>query len=306
MSQSDGAALTDLAVDPSLLQEAQSSGLTEAEILGLVGPTDTEQAEPVDSSLGADSGQNAEEPDETDSTEEPEAEVAVPEPEVAQEPEAEAPTTPETPEDLAARVEQLERLTRQYQSDKDRADARANSAETRAQQLEAAQQEAEKQRLLNLEDHELGAYLRSEMARPKSEADIQREAQVTSLQQQMRDLEPYYSSTEEWQKAMGDLNSPQDLNHLRTTLIEGRVRQELSLEQEAQANARTSQAAKSAPVVPDSGGQGSPPPNYDTVVNTWMESGGTSDAELKALVEAAKRKGTLDPALLAEAERYLS
>ncbi len=308
MSQSDGAALQNLAVDPSLLQEAQSQGFTEADILGLVGPTESEQPvdEPEDSLPGADEGQDAEESEETDSTEEPQAEAEVAEQEPVEEPQAEATEQSEAPDDLASRIEQLERLTRQYQSDKDRADARAKSAETRAQTLEAERQEAERQRLLSMDDHDLGAYFRSEMARPKNEADLQREAQVSHLEQQMLGLEQYYGSREEWQKAMGELNNVSDLDELRSQLIEARVREELNLERDAQVNTRAAKAAKGAPAVPDSGGEGSPPPSYNSVVDSWVESGGTSDAELKALVEAAKRSGSLDPALLAEAERIFN
>ena len=308
MSQSDGAALQNLAVDPSLIQEAQSQGFTEADILGLVGPTESEQPvdEPEDSLPGADEGQDAEESEETDSTEEPQAEAEVAEQEPVEEPQAEATEQSEAPDDLASRIEQLERLTRQYQSDKDRADARAKAAESRAKELETAQQEAQRERLLAMSNEELGVYLRDEMSRPKTTEELQREAQVTQLQVQMQELRPHYANDEEWSTAMSNLSTAQELEALRVDLLTKSIRSQVEAEQAASANTRTAKAAKSAPAVPDSGGEGSPPPSYDSVVDSWVESGGTSDAELKALVEAAKRSGSLDPALLAEAERIFN
>lgn len=281
-----GTASESLGVDSSLIQDAKNAGLSDSDIAEILKGDSEETVPVVASEIKPDSKPDAEQDAEP----------------VKAEAKPEAKKAPDA-SDIESRLARLERSNRELQGDRDRWRELAKQRETTLQATEKAQQEAERRQLLSMTDEERGAYLRSRLEQPRTEADMQKEAYSAVYRGLVSDTRRFFQADDEWKKELQAIGSLEELTDWRDKLVTNRAQERLRAEIKARGNDAAAKARKAEVAVPDGGEISAAPGSYDALLQGWVDD--PSDEAFKAVAAAGAREGRLDKDLVAMAAPLL-
>jgi len=272
--RSDGVASEDLDADSQIVQDAKAAGIDDTTIQEVLNEAGVD--EPVED---ASEPAQAEEPAESST-------------DVVQDAGSEgAPLT-----EVMARLEKLESETiPALQSGRDRATARAQSAEGQLATLERQRQDDQRKQYLDMDDALLGKTIKGELQRPISPEELKKQAVAEQVADQLRGLRPFYDSDESYKEAIAGISSVVDISELRDVLVATRTRAQLDTTMKAQSNGQAAEqvARDAAKEIPDSGESGTAGGNFNDMLTAWSENEDANFEDLERIVEAGGREGAL-------------